>query len=318
MKQLQQILAIVWILLLSGWLWVCTLPGYGVGPVFMTAVAVEVSLYLSLALPSSRRQWMRLEKDVAVVFIIAAGLLPYLIYAPWDGRFDFAHFLMMAAAVSLAALFYRNGVSLERDLWFLAMMAAVTLLDANKFWFTGGDKKIPASLLGQLMWIRTGMAALFLVRPASIAQPSLWPQLQQWKTGLSIGLLTCLVVFPVSILVEFGRLKSLEAMARSLPTAISTFFGILWVVALSEELFFRGLLMPRLDEGLRSKTASLILTSLLFGAVHLPARQFPNWRFALLATIAGLFYGIAARKHSDLGAAMVAHALVVAIWRILY
>ena len=44
--------------------------------------------------------------------------------------------------------------------------------------------------------------------------------------------------------------------------------------------------------------------------MHLPFGRFPNWRFALLAGIAGLFYGRAYAKSGGIRAAMVAHALM--------
>ena len=99
--------------------------------------------------------------------------------------------------------------------------------------------------------------------------------------------------------------------------AVGTFFGMLWVVALSEEFFFRGLLQRWLSEWLRSERGGLVVASVLFGLAHLPFRSFPNWRFALLAAVAGLFYGRAYLKAGGIRAAMVAHALVNTVWRVL-
>ncbi len=61
----------------------------------------------------------------------------------------------------------------------------------------------------------------------------------------------------------------------------------------------------------------MLFASLIFGAVHLPFRAFPNWRFALLAAAAGVAYGLAFRAARSIRAAMVAHALVVTTWRLL-
>ena len=89
------------------------------------------------------------------------------------------------------------------------------------------------------------------------------------------------------------------------------FFGTLWVLALGEEFFFRGLLQQWMTGWLRNEWAGLIATSLLFGAVHLPRGAFPNWRFAVLAAVAGVFYGLAFRQASSIRASMVTHALTV-------
>ena len=48
---------------------------------------------------------------------------------------------------------------------------------------------------------------------------------------------------------------------------------------------------------------------------HLTFRQFPNWKFAILATLAGIFYGWAYVRAGSVRASMVTHAIVVATWR---
>jgi membrane protease YdiL (CAAX protease family) len=97
--------------------------------------------------------------------------------------------------------------------------------------------------------------------------------------------------------------------------AVATFAGVLWVLAVAEEFFFRGLLQQMLTSVLGSRTAGLVLASLIFGAVHLPYRAFPNWHFAVLAACAGLFYGRAYQQAGSIRAAMVTHALVVTVWK---
>jgi membrane protease YdiL (CAAX protease family) len=62
----------------------------------------------------------------------------------------------------------------------------------------------------------------------------------------------------------------------------------------------------------------LIVASLLFGSVHLWYRAFPNWRFAVLAALEGVFYGLAFRQARSIRASMVTHALVVTTWRVFF
>jgi len=95
----------------------------------------------------------------------------------------------------------------------------------------------------------------------------------------------------------------------------ATFVGVLWVVALSEEFFFRGLLQQWMVEWTGRPAVALASTSVLFGAVHLGFRVFPNWRFALAAAVAGWFYGRAYQQGQSIRASMVTHALVVTLWR---
>ena len=75
---------------------------------------------------------------------------------------------------------------------------------------------------------------------------------------------------------------------------------------MSEEFFFRGVMQPKLG---------LVATSIVFGLVHLPFREFPNWKHVLVATVLGLFCGRAYQKTGSIRAPIVTHALVVATWR---
>ena len=99
---------------------------------------------------------------------------------------------------------------------------------------------------------------------------------------------------------------------------MATFFGTLWVLALGEEFFFRGLLQQWLAEWLHSEWAALLIASACFGSVHLWYGSFPNWRFAVLAGVAGIFYGLAFRRARSIRASMVTHALTVTTWRIFF
>ncbi|MCP5111229.1 MAG: CPBP family intramembrane metalloprotease [bacterium] len=169
-------------------------------------------------------------------------------------------------------------------------------------------------VLGQLMWIRLGISAVLLLRRMGGIGFGFWPTAAEWR----IGLWQYLLFLPAGALLMYGL-----DFARFDPAdgfwwkGIGTFFGILWVVALAEELFFRGMLQRWLVDWLGSKTG-LVLTSLAFGAVHLPFREFPNWEFATLAALAGLFYGRAFLQGNGIRAGMVTHALVVATWRTLF
>jgi membrane protease YdiL (CAAX protease family) len=66
------------------------------------------------------------------------------------------------------------------------------------------------------------------------------------------------------------------------------------------------------------RSYAAIAASIAFGAVHLWFRAFPNWRFALLAAVAGVFYGLAFRRARSIRASMVTHALVVTTWRVFF
>ena len=102
-------------------------------------------------------------------------------------------------------------------------------------------------------------------------------------------------------------------------SALFTFFFI----AVPEELFFRGWLQNLLERRLGANRA-LALTSILFGLSHFNKRAAHfNWPYVLLATIAGVFYGLAWRgtgRHPEhrVAAAAVTHTLVDTLWSLFF
>jgi uncharacterized protein len=87
-------------------------------------------------------------------------------------------------------------------------------------------------------------------------------------------------------------------------------------VALPEELYFRGLVQNLLERHM-GRNAALIAASILFGLSHFNKRTiFFNWRYVLLAAIAGFFYGRAWRERKRLLASSVTHATVDTVWSI--
>lgn len=89
-----------------------------------------------------------------------------------------------------------------------------------------------------------------------------------------------------------------------------TFFFI----AVPEELFFRGWLQNLLERRIGRRRA-LFLTAALFGLAHFNKRAVHfNWRYVLMAALAGIFYGRAWRSRRRVGASAVTHATVDSIW----
>jgi membrane protease YdiL (CAAX protease family) len=91
-----------------------------------------------------------------------------------------------------------------------------------------------------------------------------------------------------------------------------TFFFI----AVPEELFFRGWMQNLLERRV-GPARSLLITSALFGLSHFNKRTtFFNWRYVLLAALAGIFYGLAWRQARRVGSSAVTHASVDTIWSV--
>ena len=101
-------------------------------------------------------------------------------------------------------------------------------------------------------------------------------------------------------------------------TMVAYFFGALWVIALGEELFFRGVVERALLDRWSSPAMAILISAILFGGAHLWFRRFPNWQQALLATVLGLGCGAAYARSGSVRSSMVTHACVVTTWRMLF
>ena len=94
--------------------------------------------------------------------------------------------------------------------------------------------------------------------------------------------------------------------------------GILFFTAWPEEFLFRGLLQNLLSRASNNETVGLITASILFGVSHITNLHFPNLRYVLLASIAGLFYGWTWRKTGSIFASAIVHSSVDILWHFLF
>lgn len=87
----------------------------------------------------------------------------------------------------------------------------------------------------------------------------------------------------------------------------------LLLTCVAEEAFFRGLLQGRiaafLGNSSRGEIVALLVASVLFGLTHAAG----GWRLILLATIAGLGYGVAYRQTKRIEASIATHFIVNAV-----
>lgn len=86
-------------------------------------------------------------------------------------------------------------------------------------------------------------------------------------------------------------------------------------VAIPEELLFRGLIQNWMMQNFGFSHKTLLAAALIFGAAHLnnPPGPLPNWRYMILATIAGFVYGKVFWKSSSLLSSAGLHAVVNSI-----
>ncbi|OGU01731.1 MAG: hypothetical protein A2085_11625 [Gemmatimonadetes bacterium GWC2_71_10] len=106
--------------------------------------------------------------------------------------------------------------------------------------------------------------------------------------------------------------------------ALARLLGLIVFVGIPEEILFRGLIQEGLGR-LWGARAGWLVASLVFGLSHitkktgLTAAQGEelfglNWRYALLATVAGLGYGWVYRRTGRVSAAALTHGMVNWVW----
>jgi uncharacterized protein len=95
---------------------------------------------------------------------------------------------------------------------------------------------------------------------------------------------------------------------------VTTFF----FNALPEEILFRGILQHVMESTFKTRAGALILGAMIFGLSHLNNGAIvPNYRYVLMATLAGVFYGNAWRRNKNVLTSTITHTLVNTGWRLL-
>ena len=133
-------------------------------------------------------------------------------------------------------------------------------------------------------------------------------------SDLAIGTREWVFFAPIAIGLGLG-LGFLHWHAR-FPSPLELLGGLAFTlvfIAVPEELFFRGLLLNLLETRLRPLPA-LLISAALFGLAHFNKGAAFNWRYVLLAALAGIFYGRAWRTRHRVLAAAITHTLVDLTW----
>ena len=272
------------------------------------AFLVEAALYATTGFERLRSRLAR------PALLVATALVPYLIYSTGAGVVRWQSIALLALLAAAVSYWF---VVLPRrpvvDLSFLLLMGLVYGAKIFRRIYLDPAADLRVDALGQLMWIRLGLTAVLSFRPMEGIGFGFIPTRRDWWIGLRYFALFVPVAVPLAWALQFGRLQLVEGWWWKAP---ATFAGILWVVALAEEFFFRGLLQQWLDRWIGARLG-LAVTSSVFGLAHLGFREFPNWKMAAMAAVAGAFYGLAFRAGGGIRAAMAAHAMIVTAWRTL-
>jgi membrane protease YdiL (CAAX protease family) len=168
-----------------------------------------------------------------------------------------------------------------RDFFILAVLGlAVDLRWFEPAWGPG------LAVFSKILLLDSGIYGFLVIRQLS----RVGFDLRLRPRDVGIGLLAFIAYAPIAILLGLllGFLHlhaTLPSVEQALMAPLFTFFFI----AVPEELFFRGWLQNLLERRVGA-ARGLLITSALFGLSHFNKRTaFFNWRYVLLAAIAGIF-----------------------------
>jgi membrane protease YdiL (CAAX protease family) len=300
--------------LYGGWL------GLG-GRAFAATLAVFAFLLFVTLLSAARGITEQLSArlgSAAGILLGATLFLAYLIYVLGTNTFAFSRagavLAMVFVPLALAVYAERAAAGVWQDLVVVvAVWFAVKFLPARWFWPYPEGKLSHVFIL--LLMVDVGIAVfLFTRRFASVGYAVGWEQRWGLYIAGSFLLFGCIAI-PLGLILRFLQFAPRWTAAASLPAAV---MGILIFTAWPEEFLFRGLLQNMLSRKINSDLAGWCAASLLFGLSHITNGRFPNCRYALLATVAGFFYGWTWRKTGSIFASAIVHALVDAAWHFFF
>jgi membrane protease YdiL (CAAX protease family) len=294
--------------------------GFG-GRAFAATLTAFAFLLLVMLLSASRGVIETLSArlgSAAGILLGATLFLAYLIYVLGTNTFAFSRagavlaliFVPLAAAVSAE----RRPAGAWQDFAILAAVwVTVKFSPAHWLWPYPGGKL--SYVFTVLVMVNVGIAAFLLTRHlADVGYSIGWEPHWSLYTVGSFLVFGC-VAIPSGLALHFMQFAPRWSSAASLPVAA---LGILIFTAWPEEFLFRGLLQNILSRKTNSALTGWCAASVLFGLSHITNGHFPNWGYALLATVAGFFYGWTWRKSGSIFASAIVHALVDATWHFFF
>jgi membrane protease YdiL (CAAX protease family) len=257
-----------------------------------------------------------LRSRTARMLAPGALVIPYLVYALPRGEFHWRYLCtFLAIPVSISALFDLlppggKHPPVPQLCWQDVLVLAAVGLPIEFSWFRGAFPHNGLDSLPKLLLVDAALHGFLVVRCAEGVGYDFRPRLRDLTIGLRELLFFAPIVISLGIALRFITPHTgLPSGTAALSALLVTFFFI----AIPEELFFRGLLQNLL-EGRLGQRGALWLSALVFGLSHFNKPRPFNWRYVLLATIAGIFYGRAWRDRRRLLASATTHTLVDVLW----
>ncbi len=247
-----------------------------------------------------------------------AVILGYLIYAFGTNTFAFSRAAAITALVFIPLALAASAESQPPGAWqdyvtVAGVWVAVKFSPSHWLWPYPGGRL--AYVFTVLLCVNVALGSFLLVRRLGGAGYTIgWGH--RWGIYVVGSFLAFgAIAIPLGTVMHFIQFAPHWGAWKTLPFLAP---AILCFTAWPEEFLFRGLLQNILARSTKSDLAGWGTASVLFGFSHITNMGFPNWRYVILASIAGLFYGWTWRKTGSIFASAIVHALVDLLWHFLF
>ena len=239
--------------------------------------------------------------------------VPYALVSWAGGMFRWTWLLVYALLPVVVAGLMLDGKRVDperRGTWREWLVLGVLGLAVDLRWM---ERAWPPHLaaFNKMLLLDVGIYGLLVLRELDGVGFDLRLRLRDFWVGAREYLLYA----PAAVALGLG-MGFLHAHARwpsVLQAAGALVFTFLFI-AIPEELFFRGWVQNLLERRL-GRVPALLVTAVVFGLAHFNKRAVHfNWRYVVMAALAGIFYGRAWRQQRRVGASGITHALVDATW----
>jgi uncharacterized protein len=247
-----------------------------------------------------------------------AVFLVYLIYLLGTNTFAFGRAAAVAGMVFVPLVVAASAKQKPPGAWqdFLLLVGvwvAVKFSPSHWLWPYPGGRL--AYVFTVLLSLNVALAVFVLLRRVDGVGYSIgWGHHWSFFILASFAVFVC-VAIPLGQALHFIQFAPQWSQWKSLPLLS---MGILLFTAWPEEFLFRGLLQNMLSRASKSDLAGWWMASILFGFAHITNMGFPNWKYVLLASVAGIFYGWTWRKTGSIFASALVHAAVDVSWHFLF
>jgi uncharacterized protein len=250
---------------------------------------------------------------VVRVAMPALFCVPYVLVAHAFHVFQwqwFALYSLLPAGVTFLLDRARASDPRQYGNWRDFIVLAVLGLAVDLRWFEPAWPRGYAAF-GKMLLLDVGIFAFLGVRQLDGVGFDLRLNRRDAAIGLREFSFYAVIAIPLGLWLGFLRFHAQWAEPLH---AIGAFVFTFLFIAVPEELYFRGWLQNLLERRLGQR-ASLLMTAVLFGLAHWNKRTTTfNWRYVLMAAIAGVFYGRAWRAQRRVSASAITHATVDTLW----